>query len=149
MLEAGGRDQVAITVPRAGVEAGPADPRPWTALMTRELAGAVEPVAGQDALRVTGPAEVALDAEALAALGPDISVSLLVRAIAATGEVAVACEFTGGGCGRLRFPLPREAQERVIQATIGGGKRARLVLDPTVGGEPVPFDLLGVTARSR
>ena len=153
MLEPTGPDRVAVSVPGdGGTVRGEAVPREWTALMTRELSGAVEPVAGQDALRVTGPAEVALDAEQLVALGPDIRLSLLVRAVAEAGEVAVSCDFPGGGCGRLRFPLPREAEERVVTATVaetmGEGGEARLVLDPTVGGETVPFDLLGVTARA-
>ena len=161
MLEPGGSDRVAISVPGGNVtiterDAGAGEGgdgsggvSAWTALMTRELSGAVEPVAGQEASRVTGRAEIALDAEALAALGPNISLSLAVRAVGATGEVAVACDFEGGGCGRFRFPVPREAGERVVTATIGDAGEARLLLDPTVSGEAVPFDLLGVTARAR
>ena len=148
MLVPGEREVVTITrVDRPPEVAG--DERPWTALMTRELSGAVEPLPGEEALRVNGRAEVALDAAALSALGPEISVSLLVRAVGTPGEAAVSCDFAGGGCGRVRFPLPREAEERVLAATIGEGDEARLVLDASISGTPAPFDLLGVTARAR
>ena len=148
MFEAGERTATPITTIERPPEVT-ADERPWTELMTRELAGAVEPLPGEDALRVNGRGEIALDASALAALGPEISVSLLVRAVGEPGQASVQCEFAGGGCGRVRFPLPREAEERVIAATIGEGGEARLVLDAAIGGAPAPFDLLGVTARAR
>ena len=149
LLETDGTDRVAITVPRTGIEGENAPPPDWTELLTREIAGAIEPLTGGDALRVNGRGEVALDAAALAALGPEIAVSLQVRAAGAGGEFAVSCDFPGGGCGRVRFQLPREAEERLVMATIGEGGEARLVLDATVSGETVPFDLLGVSARSR
>ena len=149
MLEPTATERVAVTRPNATSPASGETGGAWTDLLTREIAGAVEPVVGQEALRVTGAAEVALDAAALTALGPDISVSLLVRAVERTGEVAVSCRFAEGGCGRLRFPLPREAEERVLNATIGASDEARLVFDPAVGGEAVAFDILGVSARAR
>ena len=99
-------------------------------------------------LRVAQATTVPLDVEALASLGERVRIALLVRSASETrGMLAVTCDFGGVGCGRTRFPVPREATELLLDADLAAGASS-LTLDPTIGAENVPVELIAVRARA-
>ena len=118
----------------AGGESGP----PWRSV----IGGGITPLAVED------DATLALDGSALDALGARrVRLSISARASgAAKGQLAVSC---GGAlsCGRIRFTVPREPVDLVLDADLAEGGAAELRLQPGLGGAALSLEVIDVRAR--
>ena len=152
LLEERRVERTAITVPANRPAelggGGTVDDADWTEVMLPdEVSGAITALP-EGGVRIDGEARVPLDPDALAGLGARARIALVMRGVGETaGELAVTCDIGGSGCGRTRFPVAREATERLLDIDVAPGA-ASLVLDPSIGGETVPVELLAIRARA-